>query len=84
MPRMMEAGGSHAQRDLFEQILLDAAIRSGRTVSAQHMLAIRREADPEGVPVNAALAEVYLDLELPELAEQARARAAATRSRHAV
>ncbi len=30
VPRMAEAGGSHAQRDLFEQILLDAARRSGR------------------------------------------------------
>ncbi len=82
MPRMMEAGGSHAQRDLFEQILLDAAIRSRRTVSAQRLLELRREADPEGVPVNMALAGVYLDLGLPVLGEQARARAAATRSRH--
>jgi len=84
MPRLMEAGGSHAQRDLFEQILLDAAVRSRRTVWAQHMLELRREADPQGVPVNMALAGVYLDLGLPALAEQARARAAATRSRHAV
>jgi tetratricopeptide (TPR) repeat protein len=29
-PRLIEVGGSHAQRDLFDQILLDAAIRSGR------------------------------------------------------
>lgn len=46
VPRMMEAGGSHAQRDLFEQIL------------------------------------VYAGLGLPELADQARARAARTRARH--
>jgi len=25
IPRLTETGGSHAQRDLFEQILLDAA-----------------------------------------------------------
>jgi hypothetical protein len=48
------------------------------------MLELRREADPQGVPVNMALADVYLALGLPELAEQARARAAATRSRHAI
>ena len=30
VPRMAEAGGSHAQRDLFEQILLDTAVKSGR------------------------------------------------------
>jgi hypothetical protein len=30
VPRMIEVGGSHAQRDLFDQILRDAARRSGR------------------------------------------------------
>ena len=48
MPRMTEIGGSHAQRDLFEQILLDAAIKSRRTVAAQQMLELRRIADPAG------------------------------------
>jgi hypothetical protein len=82
MPRMREAGGSHAQRDLFEQFLLDAAIRSGRRIPAQQMLELRRMSDPNGVPVNRALAAVYAGLGLPGLAEQARARAAMTRSRH--
>ena len=65
MPRMMEAGGSHAQRDLFEQIFLDAAIKGGRTVSAQQMLELRRMTDPAGVPVNNALAAVYTSLDCP-------------------
>lgn len=82
MPRMVEAGGSHAQRDLFDQLLLDAAIRSGRTVLAQQMLEQRRGHDVEGVPVNAALAGVYQDLGLPVLAQQARVRAQLTRARH--
>jgi tetratricopeptide (TPR) repeat protein len=82
MPRMIEAGGSHAQRDLFEQILLDAAIKSGRSTTAQQMLELRRMADPEGVPVNAMLAGVYTRLGLPVLAEQARGRAMRTRSLH--
>jgi hypothetical protein len=82
MPRMIEAGGSHAQRDLFEQILLEAAIKSGRSAVAQRMLEFRRTADPEGVPVNTALADVYAKLKLPDLADQARVRAALTRSRH--
>jgi hypothetical protein len=82
-PRMAEAGGSHAQRDLFEQILLDAALKSGRLVSAQHLLELRRCADPAGVPVNAALAQVYEQLGLSSLCEQARSRAALTRVRHA-
>ncbi len=82
VPRMAEAGGSHAQRDLFEQVLLDSAAKSGRFVSAQQMLELRRAADPVGVPVNTALAGVYTRLGLPELAGQAAARAARTRSRH--
>ncbi|MGO9935255.1 MAG: tetratricopeptide repeat protein [Steroidobacteraceae bacterium] len=82
VPRMREAGGSHAQRDLFEQIRLDAAIRSGRLTEAQQLLELRRGADPGGVPVNTALAAVYSKLGLAALAEQAGARAAVTRFRH--
>ena len=82
LPRLSEIGGSHAQRDLFEQILLDAALKSGRLISAQQMLELRRHADPDGVPVNNALADIYGKLGLPQLAEQARARAALTRMRH--
>jgi tetratricopeptide (TPR) repeat protein len=82
VPRMAEAGGSHAQRDLFEQVLLDAARGSGRLTVAQHMLELRRAADPHGVPVNAALGAVYEQLGLGSLADQARSRAALTRARH--
>jgi hypothetical protein len=82
VPRMAEAGGSHAQRDLFEQVLLDAALKSGRWPVAQHMLELRRGADPNGVPVNAALAAVYDQVGLHSLADQARSRAALTRARH--
>ena len=82
MPRLIEAGGSHAQRDLFDQLLLDAAIRSGRTMLAQQTLELRRVADPDGVPVNEGLAGVYASLGLRRLADQAAARAASTRSRH--
>ncbi|MEP6548481.1 MAG: tetratricopeptide repeat protein [Gammaproteobacteria bacterium] len=83
VPRMAEAGGSHVQRDLFEQILLDAAIKSGRSVAAQQVLELRRVTDPDGVAVNTALAAVYIQLGLPELAGQASARAALTRAGHA-
>jgi tetratricopeptide (TPR) repeat protein len=82
IPRVAEIGGSHAQRDLFEQILLDAALKSGRLVSAQQMLELRRHADPDGVPVNMALADIYGRLGLPQLAERARARAVHTRTRY--
>jgi hypothetical protein len=82
MPRLIEAGGSHAQRDFFEQILLDAAIASGRLSAAQQSLELRRAADRDGVPVNTALARVYDQLGLAALADEARRRAAATRARH--
>lgn len=83
VPRMGEVGGSHAQRDLFEQMLLDAALKSGRWIAAQQLLELRRKMDCDGVPVNQALAQVYRNLNLPVLAEQSRARAERTRARHA-
>jgi tetratricopeptide (TPR) repeat protein len=82
MPRLAEIGGSHAQRDLFEQILLDSAIKGRRPVAAQQMLELRRAADPQGVPLNTALGEVYAELGLTALSKEARLRAAATRARH--
>jgi len=82
LPRLSEAGGSHAQRDLFEQIALDSAMKSGRAVLAQQWLEQRRRSDPGGVAVNSALADTYRVLGLAGLADQARARAAATRDRH--
>jgi hypothetical protein len=81
-PRMAEIGGSHAQRDLFGQILLDAALKSGRLRAALEMLELRRNADPHDVPVNTALASLYSKLGLWALSEQARQRAALTRVRH--
>ncbi|HEX3846051.1 MAG TPA: hypothetical protein VHV81_01610 [Steroidobacteraceae bacterium] len=78
VPRIAEVGGSHAQRDLFEQILLDACLKTGRLSAAQQTLELRRMADPDGVPVNEALAQLYARLGLPQLAagaaEQARRR----------
>lgn len=76
LPRMADIGGSHAQRDLFEQIHLDAVIKSGRLVRAQQTLEQRRAYDPDGTPLNLQLAEVYDRLDLPQQAAMARDRAA--------
>ncbi|MDB5457035.1 MAG: hypothetical protein JWP92_2620 [Caulobacter sp.] len=76
LPRLVEVGGSHAQRDLFDQILLDALIRSGRLVDAQQALEVRRGFDPDGAPLNRTLADVYDRLGLPAQAAQARDRLA--------
>lgn len=56
-PRMTEIGGSHAQRDLFGQLLLDAHLKAGNWQMAAQMLEMRRTWDPDGVPLNRALAE---------------------------
>jgi hypothetical protein len=74
LPRMVEIGGSHAQRDLFEQIHLDAVLNAGDRYTAQQWLERRRVYEPDGVPLNRRLAEVYDDLGLPAQAAQARAR----------
>lgn len=75
LPRMAETGGSHAQRDLFEQIHLDALMKAGRIAQAQQVLEMRRTYDPDGVPLNRMLAEVYDKSGLPDLAATARQRA---------
>lgn len=73
--RLVEIGGSHAQRDLFEQIFLQAVLRQRRWPLAQTLLEERRAFDPEGVPINLALARVYDELGLPVQAAEAAARA---------
>ncbi len=80
LPRMAECGGSHAQRDLFEQIHLDALVKDGRASAAQQVLEMRRTYDPDGVPLNLLLGDIYDQTGLPDLAEIARARAARTRA----
>ena len=74
LPKMAAIGGSHAQRDLFEQLLLDAHIKCENYAVAQQMLEMRRIYDPEGVPLNNMLAGVYDKLDLPQEAGEARAR----------
>ncbi len=81
LPRMAETGGSHAQRDLFEQIRLDALIRAGHVSTAQQVLEMRRTFDHDGVPLNLALSDIYERACLPVQAETARRRAAATLAR---
>jgi hypothetical protein len=61
-PRIYEIGGSHAQRDLFGQILLDAHLKAGHLEIARQMLEMRRIWDPDGVPVNRMLGELNAQL----------------------
>ncbi|MFT7773945.1 tetratricopeptide repeat protein [Roseateles sp.] len=77
LPRLVRIGGSHAQRDLFAQLQIDAAMRAGNDRDAQQALEQRRLVDPLDVPVNARLATLYERLGLPGLAADARTAAAA-------
>jgi hypothetical protein len=75
LARLREIGGSHAQRDLFQQLYLDSLIRTGARVAAQQLLEERRRLEPDGVALNRALATLYGELGLPAQAAEAAARA---------
>jgi hypothetical protein len=64
LPRMLEVGGSHAQRDLFEQIHLDALVRSGQWVGAQNLLQQRANAQPESLRLARQARELHQRLGL--------------------
>lgn len=57
LPRLEAIGGSHAQRDLFEQIRIDALLRSGQIERAHALLRPRAEASPESVRLRRRLAQ---------------------------
>lgn len=67
LPRLLGIGGSHAQRDLFEQIHLDALQRSGQLVGAQNLLQPKANAQPQSERLRRQLHEVYAGLGLPAL-----------------
>jgi tetratricopeptide (TPR) repeat protein len=81
LPRLHRIGGSHAQRDLFEQVRLAALTACGEWVEVQQILEQRRGADPHGVPLNRALGRAYEALGLPEQAAEAKRRATETLER---
>lgn len=76
LPRLNEIGGSHAQRDLFAQVELDARLQAGDWSSAQQALELRRRYDGWDVPTNRSLVRVYEALGLPEQAAKAQERLA--------
>ena len=68
LPRLIEIGGSHAQRDLFEQVYLDALIRSGTEATltgAQGILQQQVNGQPESMRLRRQAAAVYARLGLP-------------------
>jgi hypothetical protein len=68
LPRLVAIGGSHAQRDLFAQIQLDALIRSGQLSGAQNLLQPQLRAQPESKRLRRQAAKLYSALGLPGVA----------------
>ena len=69
LPRLLEIGGSHAQRDLFAQIHLDALVRSGHLGGAQNLLQPQLRAQPESKRLRRQAAALYDALGLGGAAE---------------
>ncbi len=68
LPRLVEIGGSHAQRDLFEQVYLDAMVRHGSEATlaaAQGILQQQRNGQPESLRLRRQVAAVHRRLGLP-------------------
>jgi len=70
LPMMEAIGGSHAQRDLFEQLLIAACQAGGATIWAQQRLQQRLHATPTDVPTRQHLAWLYQKSGLSGLAEE--------------
>ncbi|HEY0826390.1 MAG TPA: tetratricopeptide repeat protein, partial [Ramlibacter sp.] len=67
LPRLLEIGGSHAQRDLFAQVHLDALVRSGHLAGAQDILQRQVRAQPESRRLKRQAGRLYTALGLPSL-----------------
>jgi hypothetical protein len=68
LPQLIAIGGSHAQRDLFAQIHLDALVKSGQLASAQHLLQQQLRGQPESARLRRQAGKVYTALGLGSLA----------------
>ena len=64
LPQLALIGGSHAQRDLFEQLHRDALQRSGQLVALQGLLQPQANGQPESVRLQRQLQAVYAGLGL--------------------
>ncbi len=65
LPRMVEIGGSHAQRDLFAQLHLDAMVKAGHLSGAQNLLQPQLRARPESRRLRRQATRLYAALGLP-------------------
>ncbi|HOB92681.1 MAG TPA: tetratricopeptide repeat protein [Aquabacterium sp.] len=68
LPKLALIGGSHAQRDLFGQLHIDALAKSGQLAAAQNLLQPQANGQPQSQRLLRRLHEVYAGLGLPALA----------------
>ncbi|WP_295378869.1 tetratricopeptide repeat protein [uncultured Pseudacidovorax sp.] len=71
LPRMIEIGGSHAQRDLFGQIHVDALVRSGEArhlAQALDVVQPQRNGQPESLRLARLADTIHAGLGLPPVA----------------
>ena len=68
LPGLAGIGGSHAQRDLFQQIHVDALQRAGRLAAVQNLLQPQANAQPQSQRLRRRLRAVADGLGLPGLA----------------
>ncbi|HEX2543624.1 MAG TPA: tetratricopeptide repeat protein [Ramlibacter sp.] len=66
LPRLVEIGGSHAQRDLFSQVHLDALVKSGQLAGAQNLLQPLVRTQPESKRLRRQAKALYASLGLPD------------------
>jgi len=72
LPRLVEIGGSHAQRGLFAQVHLDALVKSGHLAGAQNVLQPQLRGQPESKRLKRQAARLYAALGLPSVAARLR------------
>jgi hypothetical protein len=65
LPELAAIGGSHAQRDLFDQIYLDSLTRSGQWGAAQQIVQQRLRGHPESLRMKRQGEQIYASLGLP-------------------
>jgi hypothetical protein len=59
LPRLLQIGGSHAQRDLFEQIHLDAMMHCGQWSAAQQLVQQRCNNQPQSLRLQRQAQRIY-------------------------
>lgn len=64
LPRLVEIGGSHAQRDLFAQVHLDAMLKAGQLAGAQNLLQPLLNAQPQSRRLRRQATRLYAALGL--------------------